>query len=46
VLKIVARLNLECVFVALTPTLSQGERELEEPISGPLSVRERVRVRG
>jgi len=46
VLKIVTRLNLECVFVTLTPALSHGERELAEPVSGPLSLRERVRVRG
>jgi len=45
VLQIVTRLNLECLFVTLTPALSHGERELAEPVSGPLSLRERVRVR-
>jgi len=46
VLKIVTRLNRECVFVTLTPALSHGEREHAGPVSGPLSLRERVRVRG
>jgi len=45
-LKIVTQLNLECVFATLTPALSHGERELAEPVVGPLSLRERVRVRG
>jgi len=37
---------LECFFVTLTPALSHGEREPAERFSGPLSLRERVRVRG
>jgi len=40
------RWGLACVFVTLTPALSQRERETCEPISGSLSLRERVRVRG
>gem|GEM_PF-2806985 len=35
VLKIVTRLNLECVFVTLTAALSHGERELTEPVPSP-----------
>jgi len=45
VLEAVARLNVECAFVTLTPALSHGERELMAPFPGPLSLRERVRVR-
>jgi len=37
---------LDWVFVTLTPALSHGEREACGAISDPLSLRERVRVRG